>query len=167
MNMLRSLFLVWILFQNAAASSVQVRVADAAGQPLPDVRVRLDLYEPGSVPERMEVWTVFSGHCRTDQNGECTIVIGETHGLLRGRLDLGSYGGRDVIWPGGALEAPVLVDLENMRVKGTEAGPYDLQEKDGGIAIRQGIPWGLILVVTLSAGGILVRVYLRSKREHA
>jgi hypothetical protein len=71
-----------------------------------------------------------------------------------------------VIWPGGALEVPVLVDLEQDRVKGTEAGPYDFQEKDGGVAVREGIPW-FVLAAAVLAVMIVYWAYARSRKEHA
>lgn len=164
MTMMRSLFLFSFLL---ATSSVHVWVADAEGAPLADVRVELVLYEYQFNSGQAEAQPVFSDQCVTDRNGECTIVIGETRGLLRGRLDLGKYGGRDVIWPGGALNAPVLVDLKNKRVKGTEAGAYDFQEKDGGVAIQHGTPWLVILTAAMMVCGIVLRAYLRSRKEHA
>ena len=163
MSLLRSLFLFSLLVAN---SSVHVMLKDAAGDPLAGVRVTLVLYDISISAEQMEARQIFSGHCRTDQNGECTIQIGETNGVLRGRLDLGRYGGRDVIWPGGALHAPVLVDLEHSRVKGSEAGPYDFQEKDGGVPLRHGTPWLVIGVAAAMAGGLVCLVYLRSRQEH-
>jgi len=163
MSMLRSLLLLSILF---TTSSVHILVADTAGVPMQGVRVELVLYDFKLMAGQTQAQKTFSDHCTTDLNGECTIVIGETRGLLRGRLDLGKYGGRDVIWPGGALEAPVLVDLEQDRVKGTEAGPYDFQEKDGGVAVREGNPW-FILTATVLAGMIVYWTYARSRKEHA
>jgi hypothetical protein len=162
--MMRFLFLVSMFFQSTT-SSVHILAADAEGNPLPHVRVELVLYE--FRPGQTEVREIFSGRCSTDQNGECMIGIGETSGLLRGRLELGRYGGRDVIWPGGVLTAPVLVDLQNKRVKGTEVGAYDFQEKDGGITIQTGTSWLSILAATLIVGLIVFRAYVQSRREHA
>ena len=162
--MMQILFLFSMVFQ--ASSSVHVLVVDAEGEPLPDVRVELVLYDFESGSGQTQARKTFSDRCTTDQNGECTIMIGETRGVLRGRLDLGKYGGRDVIWPGGALDAPVMVDLEKSRVKGTEAGPYDFQEKDGGVPIRQ-TPWLAIGIVGLIMGSAVFWAYTESRREHA
>ena len=163
MSMLRSLLFLSILF---TTSSVHVLVADAAGVPMHGVRVELVLYDFKLSAGQTQAQKTFTDHCTTDLNGECTIVIGETRGLLRGRLDLGKYGGRDVIWPGGALEAPVLIDLEQDRVRGTEAGPYDFQEKDGGVAVREGIPW-FALAAAVLAGMLVYWAYAISRKEHA
>jgi len=162
--MMQILFLFSMIFQTS--SSVHVLVADATGKPLADVRVELVLYAFESNSGQMQARKTFSDHCATDQNGECTIVIGETRGILRGRLDLGKYGGRDVIWLGGALEAPVMIDLEKSRVKGTEAGPYDFQEKDGGVPIRQ-TPWLAIMIVSALVGSAVFWAYVQSRKEHA
>lgn len=160
--MMQFLFLVSMIFQTT--SSMHVRVMDAEGQALPNVRVELILYEFRS--GKAEARIAFSEHCTTDQNGECGISIGETSGMLRGRLDLGEYGGRDVIWPGGVLDVPVMVDLENMRVKGTEAGPYDFQERDGGVLIRR-TPWAAIVIVSALVGCAVFWAFTLSRREHA
>ncbi len=163
MSMLRFLLLLSIL---STTSSVHIMVADATGNPMHGVQVELVLYDFKLISGQTQVQKTFTDQCTTDQNGECTIVIGETSEILRGRLDLGKYGGRDVIWPGGALNAPVLVDLENNRVKGTEAGPYDFQEKDGGVMIRDGIPW-FALAASVVAGMIVFWAYAISRKEHA
>ena len=162
--MLQFLFLLSILTTN---SSMHVMVADATGNPLQGVRVELVLYDFKLISGQTQVQKTFSDHCTTDQNGECWILIGGTSGLLRGRLDLGKYGGRDVIWPGGALNAPVLVDLKNNKVKGMEAGPFDFQKKDGGVVIQNGTPWLSILLATLIVGVIVFWAYVQSRKEHA
>jgi hypothetical protein len=145
---------------------VHVLVADAEGNPMQDVKVELVLYDFELNQEQTKALPTFSDHCTTDQNGECWILIGETSGFLRGRLDLGKYGGRDVIWPGGMLNAPVLIDLKNNRVKGTEAEPFDFQEEDGGVRIVQEVPWLLILFATVIVCGMVFWAYERSKEEH-
>ena len=157
--MLQLLVLFSTLF---TISSVHVSVADAQGVPLPDVQVKLVLYEYRS---NSAVQITFSDSCSTDQNGECTILIGETTGLLRGRLDLGKYGGRDVIWPSGVLNAPILVDLENNRVKGAEAQAFEFQEKDGGVRIESEVSWFRILIMVLTTIGFVTWLYLESRRE--
>ena len=160
--MMRFLFLFLITI-----SSVHVLVIDAEGVRLSDVQVELVLYEYRENSGQTEVQVTFSDRCQTDQSGECTIMIGETSGLLRGRLDLGKYGGRDVIWPGGVLDAPIQVDLKNNTVKGTEAKPFDFQEEDGGVRVQSGTPWLVILMSTLIVFGIVCWAYLRSRSEHA
>ena len=164
--MMQLLFLFSMIFQTSA-SSVRILVADAQGQPMSKIRVSLVLYEFVSAAGKMEARETFSKHCTTDANGECTIQIGETSGILRGRIDLGKYGGRDVFWPGGALTAPVLVDIEAGRVKGTEAGAYDFQEQDGGIMIQKSVPWLVIGIGLLAVGSIVVLIYLKARKEHA
>ncbi len=162
--MMRFLFLLSLL---TTVSSVHVLVADASGNPLPGLQVKLVLYDFENRDGQIEVRKTFSDRCTTDQNGECTIMIGETDGVLRGRLDLGRYGGRDVIWLGGVLNAPVLIDLGSHWVKGTEAGPYDFLQKDEGVSIQQGPPWIAILIVGMMLGGIVYWAYIRSMKEHS
>ena len=90
----------------AAATRVHIYLTDSAGQPLADVPVALDLrfYESASA----EPSGAFSDECTTDAQGECTILIGETRDLrLRGRLDLGGHGSREVEWRGGVLEVSI------------------------------------------------------------
>jgi hypothetical protein len=164
MTMLRFLLLLSIL---STTSSVHVLVADAASNPMQGVRVELVLYDFKLISGRTQVQKTFSDHCITDLNGECTIEIGVTRGSLRGRLSLGKYGGRDVIWPGGELNAPIMVDLKNNRVKGTEAGAYDFQEKDGGVTIGNRTPWLLIFLATVLVSMIVFGAYIRSRKEHA
>ena len=161
--MMRLIFLLSLFFQNSATSSVRIPVADADGKPMPEVRVTLVLYEFSLT----EIRETFSARCTTDAQGECTILIGETSGLLRGRLDLGKYGGRDVIWPGGALTAPVVIDVQNRRIKGTEAQPYDFQEKESALTIQKDSPWLLIFGAGLMLGGLVFWAYQRSRQEHA
>jgi len=77
----------------ASLSQVNIHLLDAEAQPLKNVQVSLDLhfYE-----------------CATDAHGRCSILIGDTRGLLlRGTLDLGMYGSRIVAWRGGALDVPI------------------------------------------------------------
>jgi len=153
-----------LLFQ-IMTSSLHVHVVDENYLPQAGVSVHLELYEFVSDEEGMVATVVFSEDCITDTSGDCVIEVGETSGVLRGRLDVEGYGSRDVLWPGGVLELPVRLDRVN---PGTEAQPYDFLEEDGGVPVsRESFPWISITCVLLLVGGLVAVIYLRSRKEHA
>jgi hypothetical protein len=127
------------------------------------VTVALYLYEYASDGKTVE--ESLAGKCATDAKGECSIAIGDAEGILRGWIDLGDYGGRDIMWTGGQLNVPIKINAGRVQL-GTEAQPFDFQEKDGGVVVRGGSSWILILITTLVVGGIVAGLYLQSKREH-
>ena len=90
---------------------INISLSDAEGKPLSDVQVLLDLYFYEIIaPEQTELRGAISDECTTDAHGMCSILIGETQDLLlHGRLDLGSYGSREVEWHGGALNVPIQI----------------------------------------------------------
>ena len=94
---------------------INISLLDAEGQPLSDVQVLLDLYFYEVIaPEQNELRGAISDECTTDAQGACTILIGETQDLLlHGKLDLGSYGSREVEWHGGALNVPIQIKPES------------------------------------------------------
>jgi len=153
-----------ILLLQTLTSSLQVHVFDADYQPQPGVNVHLDLYEFASDEDGTTATVVFSKECNTDTTGICTIEVGETTGMLRGRLDVQGYGGRDVIWPGGPLELAIRLDKVN---PGTEAQPYDFQEKDGGVSLYRGIAWFPVTIVVLLIGGLVIAIYFRARQVHS
>jgi len=153
-----------VLLLQTLTSSLQVHVFDADYQPQPGIDVRLELYEFASNGDGTMASVVFSEECHTDTSGECVFEVGDTKGMLHGRLDIQGYGGRDVIWPGGPLELSIRLDKAN---PGTEAGPYDFQEKDGGVSLYRGIPWFPVTIVALLVGGLVIAIYLRARQVHA
>ena len=94
---------------------INISLLDAEGQPLSNVQVSLDLYFYEVIaPEQNELRGALSDECTTDAQGACTILIGETQDLLlHAKLDLGSYGGREVEWHGGALNVPIHIKPES------------------------------------------------------
>jgi hypothetical protein len=91
---------------------VNISLLNAEGQPLPNVQISMDLslYEVLAT-EQLEVRGAFSDECSTDGHGVCSILIGETGELLlRGSLDLGEYGSRNLEWHGGALDVPIQIE---------------------------------------------------------
>ena len=94
---------------------INISLVDAEGQPLPNVQISMDLYfyEVLSA-DQLEVRGAFSDECTTDGHGTCSILIGETQDLLlRGSLDLGEYGSRNLEWHGGALDVPIRINQES------------------------------------------------------
>ena len=91
---------------------VNISLANAEGQPLPNVQISLELYfYEVLAADQLEVRGAFSDECTTDGHGACSILIGETGDLLlRGSLDLGEYGSRNLEWHGGALEVPIQIE---------------------------------------------------------
>jgi hypothetical protein len=93
---------------------VNISLSNAEGQPLSDVQILLDLYFYEIIaPEQAELRGAFSDECTTDIHGVCSILIGETQDLLlRGTLDFGEYGNRNVEWHGGVLDVPIRINQE-------------------------------------------------------
>jgi hypothetical protein len=91
---------------------VNIFLVDPDGQPLPNVQISMDLsfYEVLSA-DQLEVRGAFSDECTTDAQGACRILIGETGDLLlRGVLDLGEFGIRNLEWHGGDLDVPIRIE---------------------------------------------------------
>ncbi len=111
--MTRAIIQTLMILFISSESRINIHVLDAEAQPLAGVRIFLDLH----FMEGSEIRGAYSDECTTDQNGECTLHIGETHGQrLRGTLDLGSYGSRIVEWNGGVLDVPIQIhDRETAR----------------------------------------------------
>jgi len=152
-----------ILLLQALITSLQVHVMDTNDQPQADVTVRLELYDFASEEYETTATVAFTGHCTTNASGDCEIEIGETNGVLRGRLDVEGYGSRDVIWPGGRLQIPVRLEQVN---PGTEAQPYDFQEENGGVLLRTSFPWVSVICVAVLVGGLALAIYFRARKEH-
>ena len=102
-----------VVFASSSNSTrVNISISNAAGQPLPNVQISMDLYFYEFIAaDQLEVRGAFSDECTTDTHGECSILIGETQDLLlRGSLDLGKYGSRILEWRGGALDVPIRIE---------------------------------------------------------
>ena len=105
--------LLLLLAVFSASSRIDVSVVDAAGQPLSNLRVSLDLYFYEAAPSS-EIRGAVSDACTTDAQGRCSLWIGQTHDLvLRGSLDLGEYGTRQVEWHGGVLNVPIRIEPQH------------------------------------------------------
>jgi hypothetical protein len=106
---------------------VNISISNAAGQPLPDLHISMDLYFYEVIAaDQLEVRGAFSDGCTTDTHGACSILVGETQDvLLRGSLDLGEYGSRNLEWHGGALDVPIRIELES-KTQFTPMAPYSV-----------------------------------------
>ena len=106
----------WIVFASRLNETrVNISLADPEGQPLPNVQISMDLsfYEVLAA-DQLEVRGAFSDECTTDKQGACSILVGETQDLLlRGSLDLGEYGNRNLEWHGGVLDVPIRIEPED------------------------------------------------------
>jgi hypothetical protein len=164
--MLKSVILFAAMWQ-AVVSSVNVHLMDANG-PIANARVTLTLWSFDVEGNQTIARSEFEDSCKTDRNGACTIVIGETEGVLRGSLDVGEYGKRSLLWPGGAVDVGLFVENGKLLV-GTEAGPYDFQ-KDEPLSLVVVDRRAGVLRLTLTALAalpllfVLVWVYLQARR---
>jgi hypothetical protein len=106
---------------------VIISISNAAGQPLPDLHISMDLYFYEVIAaDQLEVRGAFSDGCTTDAHGACSILVGETQDLLlRGSLDLGEYGSRNLEWHGGALDVPIRIEPES-KTQTTPVAPYSV-----------------------------------------
>jgi hypothetical protein len=91
---------------------VNIFISNGESQPLPNLQISMDLYFYEFIAaDQLEVRGAFSDQCTTDTHGACSILIGETQDLLlRGSLDLGEYGSRNLEWRGGALDVPIRIE---------------------------------------------------------
>lgn len=159
--------LFWLPRQGAQGGTVlRLRLRDAQEQAVAGAQARLRLYvfesRGGGVTAR--VW--FERSCVTDADGECVIEINERPpdgGMLRGVVEVEGYGRRDVLWPGGELRLTLRLDrLE----EGREAGPYEGQEQDGGVAVEERrARWTLAAALGTTLLAMTFFLYGQARRE--
>lgn len=105
------IFIIILIFAPIAQDSpndniILVTVIGDNGRPQPAVLVEF-VSEDGSVKERC-----FTDNAASETAGQCTItgIPSPTKGgLIRGQMQVGSWGFRSVIWPGGELN--LLIDV--------------------------------------------------------
>ena len=100
--------LIFIPFtqENPDENIIHVTVIGDNGRPQPAVLVEF-ISEDGSVKERC-----FTDNSASNSAGQCTITgipSPVDGGLIRGQMQVGSWGFRSVIWPGGELN--LLIDV--------------------------------------------------------
>lgn len=162
---MKTLLFSLILFaQHATGTMLSLRVLDADQEPISGVEISLALY----IYEGQEAILWFEENCQTDADGHCLFQIESTPpdgGFLRGTLQVGDFGLRDVIWPGGELKLTVPTDQIGF---GQEAVPYEFQPEDGGVEIvqRDGLPLYALLLFFLLCG-LVGFFYQQSRKEQA
>ncbi len=160
---MKTLLLTLVLLAQQSGTFLHLSVIDATGQPMSDVPVTLELYT--YVDQNANVW--FEEDCMTDLDGRCEFQIENAPpdgGLIRGTLQIGDFGFRDVIWPGGELNLTVPT---NMIGFGQEAEPYEFQKKDGGVEVFRKGPPVYTLIILLILSGLSVFMYRQATKEHA
>ncbi len=117
-----------------AEDRVAIFLVDHQENPIPDVTVNLILNRFNTIDgQGAAIEAIPSGSCITNENGRCEIIISadapkDQSGFLKGALDLGEYGRRSVIWPGGLLEVPLKLNEARKLENDREAGPFDYDQ---------------------------------------
>jgi hypothetical protein len=158
------LFSLVLLAQQATGTMLSLHVLDANQEPISGMEIKLELYTYAG--QEANIW--FEENCQTDINGACKFEIESAPsdgGFLRGTLQVGDFGLRDVIWPGGELKLTIPTDQIGI---GQEAAPYEFQQKDGGVEIikNDGLPLYRLLLFLLLCG-LVWFFYQKSLKEHA
>ena len=157
---MKTLLLSLVLFAQVSITGLEIRVVDAAQEPVPSVHLTLNTYtyNNGDAILRETV------ECDTDTDGACSLLLENPNqkGMQYGTLKIGEYGYRDLIWAGGMIKLNIPLDQVG---SGREAAPYDFQPNDGGVTvIERKFPFFALL--TLFFLGImfwLVYKYARSQ----
>lgn len=157
--------------QGGDDGSVNVSLTNGQGAPLNGVKVGLFLYQlSGS-----EATPIQMGYCRTGKDGRCQIPIADAPrdqgGFLRGYLEIGDYGRRSLLWPGGVLEMSVWLDQASSGLDIAGEEPYDWQKQGADDALEVTIapetPKLRVEGILAIAGTIIVWlgiIYWRTKR---
>jgi hypothetical protein len=156
-----------LAFTPAPADSLAVELVNYQRQPLAGETITLTLYRVG--PNALEEWP--AGECLTDAAGKCRIDIGwlapkDASGFLRGRVTVGEYGQRSLIWPGGALEVKLWLNAQGqLDVPGE--GPLDTDDAAGALPFvpPQTLPRILGWLAALLLGGLLIWFLYRKAKS--
>ncbi len=115
---------------------LNVWILSAAGTPAQNVPLRFRT-EDNSI----------SLTCRTDAQGFCRFEFDSDAPLMRGTLEVASYGTRDVIWSGSNMDLVIRLDAVPPE---TEAGPYQTEEgSQQASAPSESRLWGLYVILLL------------------
>lgn len=139
-------FVSFLALLQTATTGVEVQVYNAAAnEPVSGIQVVLETfaYQDGEAL-RIEKQT-----CTTDEKGNCTLLLEKPNrnGMQRGILQIGDYGIRDLVWPGGMQKISIPVDQLDF---GREAAPDEYLPEDGGVVVhRGGFPLYAFLMILL------------------
>jgi hypothetical protein len=141
-----------------APHGVRVHLVNSEQKPLSGVVVELELYEYSE-----DAITIrYIGKCTTDAIGQCRIEIEkpsfDATGFLRGRIVVGDYGKRALIWRGGILDVPVWLDAANTLEDAGESQPYagqQAQEIDLRIIHAPRLRLADVIIPLVVIGGLL------------
>lgn len=124
------LSLALVLFAQVSITGLEIRVVDAAQEPVRGLRLTLTTYtyNKGDAILRETV------ECDTDTDGACSLLLENPNqnGMQYGTLQIGKYGSRDLIWAGGMMTLNIPLDQVG---SGREAAPYEFQVEDGGVTL--------------------------------
>ena len=127
-------FVSLLMLLQTATTGVEVQVYNAAAnEPVSGIHVVLETFEY----QDGEAFQIESQTCTTDKSGNCTLLLEKpnTNGMQRGTLQIGDYGIRDLVWPGGIQKISIPVDQLDF---GREAAPYEYLPEDGGVVVHRG-----------------------------
>ena len=147
---------------------VAIHLLDPLNNPVSNVTANLVVYQFEASGQTATAYP--SGSCVTDRNGRCQIEVSgsapkDASGFLRGTLDLGEYGKRSVIWPGGLFEVDLHLNAAGKLESDTEAAPFDYDEP-GGVKVVQPQPPLYAVGIILSMVFIGVALYLHRRAKN-
>ena len=149
-----------LLVLQANTTGVSVRVLDAEQEPRSGVRLTLKTY----AYQHGEAFLIETQTCKTDTAGTCSLLLENpnTTGMQRGTLQIGDFGTRDLIWPGGMLT--LNIPLAQLGF-GRESAPYEFQAEDGGLVVHEKRFPTYALLMLLILGVLFWQVYQYAKTQ--
>jgi hypothetical protein len=151
-----------------ASDQIIVTLVDADRNPIEGIRVNLILYDF----KDKHIDKHQTGSCTTDTAGRCGIEIDEAppqdaSNMIRGQLDVGKYGTRSLLWPGGTLEVPLWLKNSGDELDVPGEPPYDGAVPDDGLPVREKPRIGLVNVLwpVMILGGFSAVVVVIKKQE--
>ncbi len=164
------LLITWMSLGAAAAQDIAhgvvVIVWTADKHPVAGVEVALEMFE-----YRQDFIRAYrSGRCTTDESGTCAIPLPSppigADGFLRGRLTVGEYGTRSLLWPGGMFTIHVMLDESG---EGLDIpGHYPLEGRSEKVPmppVEVHAPYRLLIGYLLAALGLSLIAWLAWRRK--
>lgn len=154
-------FFALLLVLQANLTGIQISILPSKDISPVGIQITLKTYEYSEG----EAFLIERVNCKTDSAGICTLLLEKpnTTGMQRGMLQIGDYGTRDVLWPGGMLTLQIPLDQVNF---GREAAPYEYLPEDGGLIVHQGrFPlYALAMIVILAV--LVWWLYRHAQQNH-